>query len=430
MHEQRNWAGNYTYRAARLHRPTTVAQVQDLVAHHPKVKVLGSRHSFNDIADTPGDLISLAHFDRVVALDQDRSTVTVEAGIRYGQLCQYLHRAGYALHNMASLPHISVAGACATATHGSGDGNGNLATAVSALEVITADGELVVLSREKDGDRFRGAVVALGGLGVVTRLTLDIVPAFEIQQDVYENLPLARLEEHFDAITASAYSISLFTDWQDARFTQVWLKRRITDGAGPEAAPEWFGATRATRPLHPIASLSAESCTQQLGIPGPWHERLPHFRMDYTPSAGEELQSEYFVPRRHALEALHAIARLRHRVAPLLQISEVRTIAADDLWMSPCYGQPCVAIHFTWKQDWPAVRQVLPLIETSLAPFEARPHWGKLFTMPPAQLQALYARLADFQQLLRSYDPEGKFGNPFLDTYIFGASEAATPTGR
>ena len=415
-----NWAGNYTYRAARLHRPETVEQLQELVHRGDKLKALGTRHSFNDIADSPEDLISLEHFHQVVALDRERRTITVEAGIRYGQLCQWLHREGFALHNLASLPHISVGGACATATHGSGDQHGNLATAVSAIEMITADGELVVLSREHHAEQFHGVVVSLGGLGVVTKLTLDIIPTFEMQQDVYENLHLARLEEHFDALFSCAYSVSLFTDWRSSTFNQVWLKSHVPDGTSFELEPGLFGATPATRPLHPIASLSAENCTEQMGIRGPWHERLPHFRMDYTPSSGEELQTEYLVPRKHALAAFRAIDQLREHIAPLLQISEVRTIAVDNLWMSPCYQQACVAIHFTWKKNWPAVRNVLLLIEDGLAPFNARPHWGKLFMMHPKHVQSLYEKLPEFQNLLQQYDPQGKFRNLFLDKYIFG----------
>ena len=415
-----NWAGNYTYGAARLHRPETVEQLQELVSSRRKLKALGTRHSFNAIADTDEDLISLEHFDHVVGLDRERRTVTVEAGVRYGELCRYLDREGFALHNLASLPHISVAGACATGTHGSGDRQGNLATAVSALELVTASGELVVLRREQHPEQLAGAVVGLGGLGVVTKLTLDVEPAFAMRQDVYENLPLARLEEHFEEITSSAYSASFFTDWQRATFKQVWLKRRVTDGEAFEPASELFGATRATRQLHPIDGMPPENCTPQLGIPGAWHERLPHFRLEFTPSVGEELQSEYLVPRRHAFAALQAMDRLRDQVAPLLQISEVRTIAADNLWMSPCYRQDCISIHLTWIQDWPAVSRVLPAIEAALAPLDARPHWGKLFTVPAARLHSLYERMPDFQALLRSYDPERKFRNAFLDRYIFG----------
>lgn len=418
---RRNWAGNYTYRATRLHFPETVPEVQALVRAGRKVKALGSRHSFNHIADSAEELIALDRLDRVLALDRERNTLSVEPGIKYGALARQLHQAGYALPNMASLPHISVAGACATATHGSGVHNGVLATAVSAVEMVLADGALIQFSREAHGDQFAGAVVALGGLGIITRLTLDVAPAFDMRQDVYENLPREQLDAHFEEIMSSAYSVSLFTDWQSDRVSQVWLKQRITDSAPGEAAPERFGATRATIAHHPIDSLSPQSCTEQLGRPGPWCDRLPHFRMEFTPSSGEELQSEYLLPRAHAVAAFRAVEGLRADLAPLIQISEVRAVAADDLWMSPCYARPCVAIHFTWVKDAAAVARLLPRIEAALAPFDAAPHWGKVFTMAPARLQSLYPRLPDFQRLLRAHDPEGKFRNAFLDRFIFGA---------
>ncbi len=418
---QHNWADNITYRAARVHAPRTLEEVQDLVRGSQKVRALGSRHSFNAIADTPADLISLEHFDQVGPIDHARHTVTIAGGVRYGQLCEQLNRAGYALPNLASLPHISVAGASATATHGSGNHNGSLATAVSALEVVTADGSLRIFSREQHGDTFAGMVVALGGLGIVTRLTLDLVPHFEVRQDVYEKLPLNPFADHFDEITSSAYSVSSFMDWRGESINQVWLKRRIADISPTFEPPaEWFGAQRALAKLHPLPGISAINCTEQLGVPGPWYERLPHFRLAFTPSSGEELQSEYLVPRPHAITALHAINGLRDHISPILQISEIRTVAADDLWMSPFYKQDCVAIHFTWQKNWPAVKGVLPLIESALAPFDARPHWGKLFTMPASQLATLYPKLPDFRDLLRTYDPDGKFRNAFLDTYIFG----------
>ena len=417
-----NWAGNYTYRAARLHTPQTIEQIQEIVSRSNKLKALGSRHSFNDIADSYEDLISLENLNQVLELDRERRRVTVEAGIRYGQLGQWLHREGFALHNLASLPHISVAGACATATHGSGDQNGNLTTAAATLEFITAEGEIVILSREDQPGQFQRAAVGLGALGIVTKLTLDILPTFDMRQDLYQNLPLSQLENHFDELTSSAYSVSLFTDWRSASFNQVWMKRLVSKDDSFEPEPDLFGATLATRPLHPIEALSAENCTEQMGIRGPWHERLPHFRMDFTPSSGEELQSEYFIPRQHAFAAFRAVDQISELIAPLLQISEVRTIAADNLWMSPCYQQASVAIHFTWKMNWPAVSRVLPIIEERLAPFNARPHWGKLFTIHPERLQSLYAKLQEFQELLQHYDPQGKFRNAFLDKYIMGAS--------
>jgi xylitol oxidase len=421
MTELRNWAGNYQYHFQRLHKPETLTQLQELVASSQRLKVLGSRHSFNSIADTTAEMISLEHWDRVVHLDRERQTVTVQGGIKYGPLCQYLHAEGFALHNLASLPHISVVGACSTATHGSGVGNGNLATAVCAMQMVMASGEVKTLSEEERGEEFLGSVVGLGALGVVTELTLKLVPTFQVRQDVYLNLPLAQLESHFEEIVASAYSVSLFTGWRDERIEQVWLKSRIEESTPPVAAPTFFGATPATRRMHPIASVNAESCTEQGGIPGAWQDRLPHFRMEFTPSHGEELQSEYFVPRKHAVEALRAVFGLGELLAPLLQISEIRTIAADNLWLSPCYHQDCIGLHFTWIRDWERVQKVLQKLEESLAPFQALPHWGKLFALSPAEVEAVYTKLPDFRRLLHASDPEGKLHNAFLETYVLRA---------
>jgi xylitol oxidase len=417
--KMQNWAGNLEYSTDRLYSADSLEQVRSYVRKQSKLKVLGTRHCFNNIADSRDDFLSLKAMNEVLALDSGARTVTVNAGITYGQLCPYLDGKGFALHNLASLPHISVAGACSTATHGSGEKNGSLATAVSALEIVTADGEVVKLSRQKDGETFRGAVVGLGALGVITKVTLDIQPTYMMRQYVYENMPLSAVKDHFDAIESSGYSVSLFTDWQNQRIREVWIKSREEKGQAFDATPEFFGAKRATKNLHPIAELSAENCTEQMGVPGPWYERLPHFRMGFTPSAGKELQSEYFVPRQHAVEAILAIERLRDQVSPHLLISEIRAIAADNLWMSPCYEQPCVTIHFTWKQDWPAVSKLLPVIEKELTPFNARPHWGKLFTTKPAELKSIYKKLPDFIQLSEKYDPKGKFRNQFLNMNIF-----------
>jgi alditol oxidase len=418
----KNWSGNLEYGTERLYSANSLEEVRAFVAKQGKLKVLGTRHCFNSIANSTDQFLSVRPMAKIVALDDKARTLTVEGEMSYGQLCPDLDSKGFALHNLASLPHISIAGACSTATHGSGDKNGNLATAVSALELVTASGDVVRLSRRDDGETFRGAVVGLGALGVITQVSLDVQPTFQMRQYVYENLPMNQWTDNFEAIESSAYSVSLFTDWQGQKFSEVWLKNRIDEGKAFHAPEEFFGAKRATRNLHPIAALSAENCTEQMGVPGPWYERLPHFKMGFTPSAGKELQSEYFVPRPNAVEAVLAVERLRDKITPHLMISEIRTIAADDLWMSPCYKQDCVTIHFTWRQDWPAVQKLLPVIERNLAPFEARPHWGKLFTIPPAQLHPNYEKLPNFVALCRKFDPQGKFRNEFLNANIFSAA--------
>jgi alditol oxidase len=417
----KNWSGNFEFSTDRIATANSIEQARGFVTQQSKLKALGTRHCFNRIADSKDNLLSMRALDQFVEVDAGAKTVTVDAGITYGKLAPILDAKGLALHNLASLPHISVAGSCSTGTHGSGEKNGNLSTAVSGLEFITASGDTVKLSRAKDGDAFHGAVVGLGALGVITRLTLDVQPKFTMRQYVYENLPLDQLNNHFDAIESAAYSVSLFTDWQKKRFSEVWLKTRTGSGKPFDPQPEFFGATAAKKNLHPIVELSAENCTEQLGIPGPWYERLPHFRMGFTPSAGKELQSEFFVPRSNAIDAILAVERLRDQITPHLLITEIRTIAADNLWMSPAYQRDSVALHFTWKQDWPAVSAVLPVIEKELSPFNARPHWGKLFTMSPAVLKSRYPRLAAFINLVKQYDPQGKFRNDFLDRNVFNA---------
>ena len=415
-----NWAGNYRYSTKRITHATSLPQIQEFVRKHQHFKVLGTRHCFNGIADSTDAFLSLREMNQVVELDRARGRVTVQSGMSYGQLCPYLDQQGFALHNLASLPHISIAGACATATHGSGVTNGNLATSVSALEIVTAAGDVVSFSRDTDRRAFEAAVVNLGALGVVTKVTLDLQPAFMMRQDVYLDLPMAQVREHFEEIMAAGYSVSLFTDWQRGRVNEVWVKRRVEQGAPLTVAKDFYGARPATVNVHPIVELSAENCTEQMGVTGPWYERLPHFRMGFTPSSGKELQTEYLVPRRNAVEAIAAVERLRDHVSPHLMITELRTIAGDDLWMSTCYKQPSLAIHFTWKPDWASVRHVLPMIERELAPFGARPHWGKLFTVPSAQLQQRFEMCAEFKRLVGQHDPHGKFRNQFLTTNLYG----------
>ncbi len=419
-----NWAGNLTYHTDNLLTPKTAAEAQQMVKATPKLRALGSRHCFNAIADSTAAQISLAALESMV-IDPAAKTVTVGAGVRYGILAPFIDEEGYALHNLASLPHITAVGACATATHGSGVKNGNLSTAVSGMEIITADGQVVQLSRAKDGDNFKEAVVHLGSLGVVSKITLDVQPTYLVRQVVYENLNIDQLEHNLDTIMGSGYSVSFFTDWQHHRMSQVWIKTKavIPDGHATlfEIEPEFYGATAATEKMHPITGHDATPCTEQMGIPGPWYERLPHFRMNFTPSSGAEIQTEYFVPRSRGYEAILAVEQLKDKITPHLFITEIRCIAADDLLMSPAWHQDSMAIHFTWKPESDEVHKVLPLIEEKLAPFNARPHWGKVFTMPPSRLAQVYSNIPKFQALVKQYDPKGKFRNQFIDTNIFGA---------
>ncbi|HVQ56703.1 MAG TPA: D-arabinono-1,4-lactone oxidase [Pyrinomonadaceae bacterium] len=414
---KKNWAGNYAYKARGSHEPKDVTDIQEFVRRSEKIKAVGSRHCFNDIADTNGIQISTRLLEPVIEIDETAMTVTISSGLTYGDICPELHARGFALHNLASLPHISVVGACATATHGSGIKNGNLATAVSRIEFVSGTGELVTLDRTEQNDFFFGAVVNLGGFGVITKLTLDIEPAFSVKQDVFQDLPFTRVSEHFDEIMSSGYSVSLFTNWRNKLIDQVWVKRKLADDL-PKSSTSVFGSRPATGDLHPIAGISAENCTEQMGNAGAWFERLPHFKMGFTPSSGEELQTEYFVPLENAADAILAIETKREALSPRLLVSEIRTIAGDQHWLSPCYRRDSAAIHFTWKPNVNEVTKLLPMLEAELAPFGARPHWGKLFATPPKELRHMYPMLPEFVDLLARYDPRGKFRNGFLDRLI------------
>jgi alditol oxidase len=411
----RNWAGNYTYRAQKLHRPSTIEQLQEIFANAPCVRVLGSRHSFNDIADS-SELITLEAMPMDVVVDHEADTVSFNAALKYGELVEALNEEGVALHNLASLPHISVAGAVATATHGSGETNGNLATAVVGLELVTSDGQIIAASRGEPD--FDGLVVGLGALGAVTRITLDVEPAYEVRQRVFEALSWEALFEHFDEIISCGYSVSIFTRWGET-IDQIWVKSRVTDEP-EQVESDLFGAVAAAVDRHPILGLDATSCTPQLGRAGPWADRLPHFRMGFTPSSGEELQSEYLFPRRYAVEAIEAVRSLADEIRPILQISEIRAVAADRLWMSMNYGQDTVGIHFTWKPEREALEDMLVQLESVLAPFEARPHWGKLFNANAEAIAPLYERMTDFIRLVERLDPRGAFRNSWLKAHVLG----------
>ncbi|MFI7587820.1 FAD-binding protein [Spongisporangium articulatum] len=411
---RRNWAGNITWHAERFAAPESVAELQALVAGAERVKAVGSGHSFSDIADTAGLLVSTAALPRdVERLGPHR--VRVAAGVRYGELALELDRYGLASANLASLPHISVAGTVATGTHGSGVGNRSLATHVAALDLVTSTGELVTLRRGEDD--FAGAVVGLGALGVVTAVELDVVPAFEVAVSVHEWLPFDVLLEHYEAVLAAAYSVSVFLDWSRPLRGQVWLKHRVDDGAPGVVDEPWFAAAEAG-PRNPVPGISAENAVQQGGVPGPSFQRLPHFRLEMVPSNGEELQSEYFVAAADGPAALAALAPLADLIHPVLQVCELRRIAADDLWLSPSGGRDSAAFHFTWVPDLAAVLPVLERIEAALAPFDARPHWGKVFPMTADRLVEVYPRVPEFLSLAGRLDPRGAFANAWTGRHL------------
>jgi xylitol oxidase len=410
--QQQNWSGHVRFSAARVHSPRSIEELQALVRDARKAHVIGSRHCFHDIADTDGDLLWLGELQEAPVIDAARRQVTIHGGMTYEQLCPLLEAAGWALPNLPSLKHVTVVGACMTSTHGSGDNIGQLATAIKRLELVQPDGSLRVLERGQDGDDFRAAAVSIGALGIVARLSLDLVPSFQVQQDCFERLSLERYLADFDAISGAAYSVSAFTTWQQDCIDTVWLKRRL-----PSAMPASFhGATAG-----PTGTPPTDRTLTPCGQPGAWHERLPHYAFHDALAVGNELQSEYFVDRDQAGAAIRAVVGLRAGLAPILGLSEVRTMAADDLWLSCTQGRPTVGLHFNWLKKGPEVEAFLPTLEAALAPMRARPHLGKLFAHSPAQLASLYPRWRDLAALARRWDPAGKFSNAFLERHLFSA---------
>ncbi len=405
----RTWAGTHTFAALQLVNPTAIEQVQDAVRRRTgRVRALGTRHSFHDLADTDGTLISVADIDPAPALDEAARTVTAGAGVRYGDLALWLEERGWAMHNMGSLPHISIGGATATGTHGSGDGLGTLSTAVRGIEYVGADGEL---RRVAAGDPdFEGHVVHLGAIGIVTRLTLAIEPTFDVRQDVYSGVPWDAVLGDLESVTGSAYSVSVFARWTDDGVAVI-RKTRLAADAEPDLPDTWHGGSRVDAPM----ILEADNWTDQTGAPGPWLHRLPHFRLDATPSVGDEIQTEYFVPREHGAAALHAVRRLADRIDPHLLITELRTMSADELWLSGAYDRAALAIHFTWRPHPDAVAALLPAIESALDPFGARPHWGKWHRFTAERLAAVHPRLGDARELFARIDPDGVFSNAHLE---------------
>ena len=398
----------------------------EVVARSTAVRAIGSRHSFSDLTDTTGTLLDLAGLPAGIRLDDDSTAVSVGGGVRYGDLAVALEEQGRALAAMASLPHISVAGAVATGTHGSGDRTPSLAAAVRALEIVGPGG---VLRRVRRGEPdFDGSVVGLGALGVVTRVELDVEPTYEVHQEVRTGLAWGVVETRFDEITAAAYSVSLFTRFEDG-VDQVWLKHRTATGGGGAARTLLRHASPRSGRCTCCAAGRREAVTTQGGVPGAWLDRLPHFRLAFTPSNGAELQSEYFVAREHALDAVERLRRMSSRLAPLLEVAEIRTIAADELWLSGAHGRDTVALHFTWVRDEPAVRRVVREIEEALVPLGARPHWGKVFEMDAGALADAFPRLPDFAALRDRVDPDRVFGNAFLDRVLrHGLTTGPEPT--
>ncbi|MDM7890873.1 D-arabinono-1,4-lactone oxidase [Curtobacterium caseinilyticum] len=400
-----NWSGTVTYSAERVERPRTIDEAAELVARSPRVHGLGTRHSFNDVADGPGVLLDLTGIPTDLVVDTAADSATMGAGTRYGVVAPDLEAAGVALHNTGSLPHISLGGAIATGTHGSGTALGSLSTAVRAFEVLGPDGERRTVARGDDG--FEGAVLHLGLLGIVTRVEVDVEPTYRMRQDTYGPIPWDRFVADVAEVHAAAYSVCSYTVFGD-EVSEVLLKSRVPEGADDVAVPDaLLGAPRL--PGRPADGHH----TARDGSVGPWWDRLPHFPIDAVPSVGSEVQSEHFVPLRHAAAALEAVRGLAERIQPHLHVCELRTMAADPSWLSPTQGEDVLCIAFTWRKHPVEVAALLPDLEARLAPFDGRPHWGKMSSLDADAVEALWPRLPDFRRLVAAADPDRTFASAF-----------------
>ena len=406
-----NWSGTVTFRDSNSFAPVTTAELAEIVATNPKVRARGSAHCFNAIADTDCVSVTFENLSKELVIDKEKQIVTVSAGIKYGELAVELEKRGWALHNMASLPHISVAGAIATATHGSGVGNGNLATAVRGLEIVLPDGSIKKITSENSD--FAGYVVGLGLVGIVAKVDLAIEPTFNIEQTVYRGLSRETYGANLDEIMSLAYSVSYFTTWAAAGGGEVWAKFR----SASIAPDHLFEAYPATSNRHPLPGLNPEPCTEQMAVSGPWHLRLPHFKMEFTPSAGDEIQSEFFVDRKDAPAAIAALEKIAPQINEILWVTEIRAIAADGLWMSPHFQRDSIGIHFTWKKV-DAVYEFVKVVEAVLAPFKYRPHLGKVYSASPEYIRSVMPKMDEFVRLVKEIDPTNKFGNEMTDKML------------
>ena len=401
-----NWSKNVDFNDKSYLQPTSLTELQELIRSNPKVRARGTAHCFNEIANTSSVALNLAKMPKTIEIDAAKKSVRVAAGLTYGELAPLLHAQGWALGNMASLPHISIAGSISTGTHGSGIKNQNLANQVLSLDMVTTEGELRHIDRTNPA--FNALVVSLGLGGIVYQYQLRVEESFQIRQVVYPEIPLDIVQRNFDSIMGSAYSVSYFTDWSSDQVGNLWCKFR--DG---EVIPESIGGSaQADRKFHPIPSVDPVACTEQLGTTGDWHDRLSHFKLEFTPSVGEEIQTEFFVDRKDAAAAIEAVSQLGAEITPLLWITELRTIAADNLWLSSAFERDTLAIHFTWKKD-EAIYPVIEKVEAVLRPFNYRPHWGKVFTADAVYLKSVYPKINEFKALVEALDPTSKFENSF-----------------
>jgi len=411
----KNWAGNLTFSAKEYIEIDSISKLQSIVSKASGVKVLATGHSFNDIADTNQTQISIKNLSNKIEIDSIKKVVLVPAGMQYADVCRYLETKGWALFNTASLGEITVAGAMLTGTHGSGSNNPVLSDCVEGIEMVLESGEIFNISRE-DSDEFFGFVISLGALGVFTKLKLKIVESFSIKQFVYENIGIQSISENFDDVFDKSYSVSYFSNWKKNSTGQIWMKF-LDNNNFPQLPSVWLDGNIANANQHPVKVNDPSPCTDQMGVSGKWLYRLPHFKLDSSPASGDEVQTEYLVDRAYVSHYIDELSNIGDEIAARVYATEIRTIKADDLWLSGAHGRQTVGFHFTWKKS-DSLQTFLPKIEEILGNHNGRPHWGKLFSTPRENLIGRYPKYSNFEDLLKKYDPNKKFRNSFINRYF------------
>jgi len=419
MAEWRNWSGSVVATPERLERPKTEADLRAIVAGARRVRVAGTGHSFMPLCETDGVLISLADMDGGLEITPDRSSVWAPAGMPIGELTAVLWAEGLSLANQGDIDKQAIAGALSTATHGTGRTLGALSTFSRAFRMVTADGEVVECDETREPELFQAQRVSLGALGVMSRVELSVLPAYRLKETL-RRTPLIEILESWDELAARHRHVEFFV-FPYADEALVKILDPVEDG---DDKPGVDIDSAAMQIICDLASLmpSAAPTLQRLitKAMSPSTRSAPAYRIfpSERPTKFEEM--EYEIPAERGAEALRAaIAEVRGRKLPIIFPFEYRSVAADDMWLSPMSGRDCISISFHQyaKMPW---REAFATIEQVFAAHGGRPHWAKRHTLKSDDVLRLYPDAGRWGEVRKRWDPEAKFLNAHLrDLFAF-----------
>lgn len=426
-----NWSGTVAWDDCEVLEPTTIGELQSIIAYSPKVRVIGSAHSFTPLVRSSGrvkpTLLSLRHIPRTWSLDEKKKTVTVDAATTYSELCHALDKTGFALPNTSSLSHFQIAGAIATATHGSsGSRNGRLtrsglADTVVGLEIVGPDG--TIRNVNKGHPQFSSSVVSLGMVGVVTRVTLSLVDDYDVIQRVYGKWPptptgtLSAFLSSLPKTIAQFDSFSAFVKWNVDDFGLLIGRKQVPRGATDSAS-----TTDPRLITGPIQGFLGQGDFATTGV-GRWCDKMFLWKNNGSPFVSQpELQIAHFVPFRDVERALHATRKVVSTWGDEVLYCELRAVRGDEHLLSPYSADAPKPDSFSISHSLDArlgvekVRQRASELESVLRPYQVRPHWGKLTAMTASDLKEAYGlKLKRFQEVQQQVDPNRKFTNDYLE---------------